>query len=52
MTDKKARILVVEDDEAIMLGLEENLKVAGYDVITADGRAPGAQDGAGSPIRT
>jgi len=30
------RVLVVEDDEAIMLGLEENLKVAGYDVVTAN----------------
>ena len=31
----KTRILVVEDEEAIMLGLEENLKAAGYDVATA-----------------
>ncbi|MCK5850100.1 MAG: response regulator transcription factor [Kiritimatiellae bacterium] len=32
---KKLCVLVVEDDEAIMLGLEENLKFDGYDVITA-----------------
>jgi DNA-binding response OmpR family regulator len=31
----KARILVVEDEQAIMLGLEENLRAAGYDVVTA-----------------
>lgn len=35
MTGKKEKILVVEDEEAILLGLEENLKYAGYDVITA-----------------
>jgi len=35
MSEKKQRILVVEDDEAILLGLEENLKYAGYDVVTA-----------------
>jgi DNA-binding response OmpR family regulator len=35
MSEKKQRILVVEDDEAILLGLEENLKYAGYDVLTA-----------------
>jgi len=31
----KQKILVVEDDEGIMLGIEENLKFAGYDVISA-----------------
>jgi DNA-binding response OmpR family regulator len=31
----KPRILVVEDEEAILMGLEENLKAAGYEVITA-----------------
>jgi DNA-binding response OmpR family regulator len=32
--------LVVEDDEAIMMGLQENLKFSGYDVVTAsDGPA-------------
>lgn len=34
-TRDKQRILVVEDEEGIMLGLEENLKFAGYEVITA-----------------
>jgi DNA-binding response OmpR family regulator len=36
MKTGRQRVLVVEDDEAIMLGLEENLKVAGYDVVTAN----------------
>ena len=31
----RQRILVVEDDEAIVLGLEENLKFAGYEVVVA-----------------
>jgi len=35
MKKDKQVILVVEDEEAMMLGLEENLKFAGYDVITA-----------------
>ena len=35
MTETKTKILIVEDDEAIMLGLEENLKSAGYETITA-----------------
>ena len=40
MSDNRQKILVVEDDEAIMLGLEENLKFAGYEVATAaDGPA-------------
>ena len=34
MTTKR-KILVVEDDPALMLGLEENLKAAGYAVVTA-----------------
>jgi two-component system alkaline phosphatase synthesis response regulator PhoP len=34
MTDKP-RVLIVEDEEAIMLGLEENLKAAGYEVLKA-----------------
>lgn len=34
MTDKQ-KILIVEDEEAIMLGIAENLKFAGYEVITA-----------------
>lgn len=33
--DNKKKILVVEDEEAIMLGLTENLRYAGYDVSTA-----------------
>ena len=35
MKEKKQRVLVVEDDEALMLGLEENFKFAGYEVLTA-----------------
>ena len=35
MPDRQQTILVIEDDEAIMLGLEENLDFAGYKVITA-----------------
>jgi len=35
MKEDKKLILVVEDEEAIAMGLEENLKSAGYDVITA-----------------
>ena len=31
----KPRILVVEDDQALTLGLDENLKYAGYEVVTA-----------------
>jgi DNA-binding response OmpR family regulator len=33
--ERKQKILIVEDDEAILLGLEENLKYAGYEVVTA-----------------
>lgn len=40
MKEQKQRILVVEDDEAIMMGLQENLKFSGYEVLTAcDGPA-------------
>ena len=35
MSRDKSRILVVEDEEAILLGLEENLLFAGYDVLKA-----------------
>ena len=32
-------VLVVEDEEALLMGLEENLKEAGYNVLTAqDGK--------------
>ena len=41
MKEAKKKILIVEDDEALMLGLEENLKFAGYDVVTA-GDGPSA----------
>lgn len=34
MNDKH-KILVVEDDEALMMGLVENLKHAGYEVLTS-----------------
>ena len=33
--DEKRTVLVVEDDEALMLGLEENLRFEGYEVLTA-----------------
>ena len=32
---KKTKILVVEDEDAILMGITENLKTEGYDVITA-----------------
>ena len=32
---RQETILIVEDDESLMLGLEENLSVAGYRVLTA-----------------
>lgn len=35
MIKERQRILIVEDEQAIMLGLEENLKAAGYEVIKA-----------------
>ena len=31
----KQKILIVEDDQALMLGLEENMKAAGYEVLKA-----------------
>jgi two-component system alkaline phosphatase synthesis response regulator PhoP len=34
--NKQKTILVVEDDESLMLGLDENLTVAGYRVLTAE----------------
>lgn len=36
VTREKQKILVIEDEEAIVMGLEENLKFAGYDVLVAD----------------
>lgn len=33
--DNTTRVLVVEDDKAIMLGLEESLRFAGYEVLAA-----------------
>lgn len=35
MSKDKAKILVVEDEEAILMGITENLTVEGYEVITA-----------------
>lgn len=35
MSVEKPRILAVDDEEAILFGLTENLKLAGYDVISA-----------------
>jgi len=32
---KQYSVLIIEDDESLMLGLEENLNVAGYRVLTA-----------------
>ncbi|MEI6168163.1 MAG: response regulator transcription factor [bacterium] len=34
-------VLIIEDDESLMLGLEENLNVAGYRVLTASNGAAG-----------
>ena len=34
-------VLIIEDDESLMLGLEENLNVAGYRVLTASSGAAG-----------
>ena len=38
MAEAKKRILVVEDDESIILGLRMNLEAEGYDVICRHGR--------------
>ena len=35
MSKQAKKVLIVEDDEAMMLGLDENLKFEGYDVIAA-----------------
>ena len=34
--EKKTRILLVEDEESLAIGLEYNLKEEGYDVVRAD----------------
>ena len=39
--ERRRSILVVEDDEALMFGLEENLKSAGYAVLKATNGAEG-----------
>ena len=41
------KILVVEDEEAILLGLEENLRFAGYEVVTATDGDEGLAKGVG-----
>ncbi|NQU41467.1 MAG: response regulator transcription factor [Lentisphaerae bacterium] len=45
---EKQRILIVEDEEPIMMGLRENLEVAGYEVLSAttgtDGLAAGLKE--------
>lgn len=41
--NRQKTVLIVEDDESLMLGLEENLKVAGYRVLTAAAGAEGAK---------
>jgi len=39
MSDRKSRILIVDDEESILLGLEESLLYTGYDVLKAsDGK--------------
>ena len=38
---RQQTVLIVEDDESLMLGLEENLSVAGYRVLTAVSGAAG-----------
>ena len=35
-----ALILIVEDDRAILRGLEQNFRFEGYEVITKDAAAP------------
>lgn len=39
--ERKRTVLIVEDDAALMLGLEENLKVAGYGVLKASNGSDG-----------
>lgn len=41
MESERQRVLVVEDDEALLVGLEENLRVSGYEVETAADGATG-----------
>jgi two-component system alkaline phosphatase synthesis response regulator PhoP len=43
MKADKQTILVVEDDEALMLGLVENLKFAGYEVLSATDGSQGVK---------
>jgi two-component system alkaline phosphatase synthesis response regulator PhoP len=38
---RQQSLLIIEDDESLMLGLEENLNVAGYRVLTASNGAAG-----------
>ncbi len=38
---KQYSVLIIEDDESLMLGLEENLNVAGYRVLTASNGVAG-----------
>jgi len=45
---KKTKILVVEDDESIMMGLEQTLQHEGYDVITASDGDEGLKLGLGN----
>lgn len=41
--DRQKSILIVEDDESLMLGLEENLRAAGYRVYKAENGLEGQQ---------
>jgi len=38
---RQSSVLIIEDDESLMLGLEENLNVVGYRVLTASSGAVG-----------
>ncbi|MDP6491784.1 MAG: response regulator, partial [Kiritimatiellia bacterium] len=44
MPDKE-KILIVEDEEVIMMGLRENLAVAGYEVLEATTGTEGLEKG-------
>src|SRR2546430_17088160 len=47
---KRARILIVEDEPAMVAGLRDNFEFEGYDVISADNGVAGrARGGGGGP---
>ncbi len=47
-----SRILIVEDEPAIALGLEDDLKMEGYEVEVASDGITGARRGAGGRVRS